>query len=310
VERQAGSGSFVKKQGAPKPLTLGLLIPNLADMEIFDGICSQISREAQNRGCDLLWARFFPDNDPQFVEKACEPYLRKPVDGVFFAPLEFNPGMEQINAGIAQTLDNANIPVVLLDRDITPFPQRSKHDLVGIDNFAAGYLLGSHMISCGCKSIVFIAHPLSAGTVDARATGILRAHLSVNHPLLRGWYEQIDPTQASQVQALLKKSNPDAIICANDKTAGELMQTLHRLKVKVPETISVAGVDDVRFSRLLHPSLTTVRQPLEMIGIVTLQAMMDRLANPQLPPRHIMLDAELVVRQSTRSRSDSPWKAG
>jgi GntR family transcriptional regulator of arabinose operon len=303
VERKAGSGSYVRKSvPATKQLTFGVLIPNLGEMEIFDGICSQISREGQRRGCDLLWARVFSDKDPLQAERVCEPYLRKPVNGVFFAPLELNAGMHQINARIAAILDDAGIPVVLLDRDVTSFPQRSKHDLVGIDNYSVGFNLCRHLIEIGCKSICFIAHPLSAATVDARAAGVLGAHLATGLQPSRGWNEHIDPTDPQQVEVVLKKSSPDGIICANDKTAAELMQSLLKLNVKVPKDISVVGIDDVRYARLLHPALTTVHQPCELIGTVAMEAMMDRMTHPGLPPRHIMLGAEMVLRQSSSKR--------
>ena len=70
---------------------------------------------------------------------------------------------------------------------------------------------------------------------------------------------------ADQVRAMLKNARPDGIICANDKTAAELMQTLHRLKIQVPRDINVVGIDDVRYAKLLQPTLTTIHQPCQQM---------------------------------------------
>src|SRR3982075_1005381 len=69
----------------------------------------------------------------------CRQYIDRRVSGVFFAPLELTPDKEAVNRKIAGALDDAGIPLVLLDRTVVPYPDRGVHDLVGIDNRRAGY---------------------------------------------------------------------------------------------------------------------------------------------------------------------------
>ena len=57
---------------------------------------------------------------------------------MFFAPLELTAGKDEVNGRIAQALDEAHIPIVLLDRTVLPYPRRGRHDLVGIDNRRSG----------------------------------------------------------------------------------------------------------------------------------------------------------------------------
>jgi DNA-binding LacI/PurR family transcriptional regulator len=66
----------------------------------------------------------------------------------------------------------------------------------------------------------------------------------------------------------------------------------------VPEDARVAAFDDVRYSRLLRPPLTTVRQPCRDIGAAAMMTMRERIARPGLPARDVLLDAKLVVRES------------
>ena len=61
--------------------------------------------------------------------------------GVFFAPLETTKDKDRVNRSVIAAMKATGIPIVLLDRDIVPFPQRSSFDLVGIDNRQAGFLI-------------------------------------------------------------------------------------------------------------------------------------------------------------------------
>ena len=63
----------------------------------------------------------------------------------------------------------------------------------------------------------------------------------------------------------------------------------------------MVGFDDVRYARLLPVPLTTVHQPCQNLGKVAISVMLDRLANPELPPRDVLLSCELVIRKSCGS---------
>jgi DNA-binding LacI/PurR family transcriptional regulator len=97
---------------------------------------------------------------------------------------------------------------------------------------------------------------------------------------------------------MLTAVHPDAILCANDHTAAQLMHTLLGLGVRIPEDVRLAGIDDVRYAGLLPVPLTTLRQPVLEIGAAAIAAMLDRIQNPHLPARSILLNGRLVVRKS------------
>jgi GntR family transcriptional regulator of arabinose operon len=80
------------------------------------------------------------------------------------------------------------------------------------------------------------------------------------------------------------------------------MQTLLRLGSRIPADVRLVGIDDVRFASLLPVPLTTLRQPTRQIGDAALSAMLERVARKDLPPRDILLDCVLVVRESCGSR--------
>ncbi len=84
---------------------------------------------------------------------------------------------------------------------------------------------------------------------------------------------------------MLRARTPDAVVCANDRTAGQLLHTLRRLGVSVPEALRLVGIDDVEYAALLPVPLTTLRQPTRALGEVALSVMLARVARPSLPPR-------------------------
>ena len=96
-----------------------------------------------------------------------------------------------------------------------------------------------------------------------------------------------------------KKSRPDAVICESDYVAAVLRNTLDKLGLSVPKDVMLAGFDDVRYSVTMLPPLTTVHQPCEDIALVAYRALRERMRDPSLPPRRILVPAPLVVREST-----------
>lgn len=299
VIRRVGSGTFVSQNSDSESHVFGLLIPELGQTEIFEVICRGMMEAPQAARHSLLWGNTASKENEkeEIAEQLCRQFISSRVSGVFFAPVEFSPGRYEANHRVMAALNKAGIPVVLLDRCLERYPRRSNYDLVGIDNRRASYLMTEHLIKVGAKRIAFFARPNSAPTVDARIAGYREAlqSLSKQPNDLVSLGDAADP---SAVKALLKKDRPDAFICANDHTAGILMHTLLSIGQKIPENIRVVGFDDVKYSRLLPVPLTTQHQPCKDIGKVALAVMLDRISNPDLPPRDVLLGCQLVIRRS------------
>jgi LacI family transcriptional regulator len=239
----------------------------------------------------------------QRAEQACRGIIERKTAGVFFAPIEYGREAET-NSRILKALAQASIPVVLLDRDAAPFPERSRYDLVGIDNVRGAVVLTQHLIAAGRKRLCFFARPHSAPTVDLRKSGFREALWRARRSIDPADIVDGDPLDVKAVRKFLRSRRPDAILCANDMTAAALLQTLAELDCSVPDDVAVVGFDDVKYSRLLGPPLTTIRQPCEAIGQAALQAMFDRIREPHLPARTVLLETTLVVRRSCGVRSE------
>jgi GntR family transcriptional regulator of arabinose operon len=302
VERRAGSGTFVRTPAARGGLSFGLLIPDFGETEIFEPICQGMMSSPLAREHALVWGSV-PGESGSKEDRAlelCRQYVDRKVSGVFFAPLELTPAKDAVNARIAQALDDARIPVVLLDRTVVPYPRRGHHDLVGIDNRRAGYLVTEHLLRLGARRVGFVGIGNAAATVDAREAGYREALHAGNASYDAARVRRLDPADASEVRALMA-AKPDAVVCANDWTAARLMRTLIELGHAVPDEVRLVGIDDVDYAGLLPVPLTTLRQPTRQIGAAALAAMLDRVAGAELPTRDILLHGTLIVRRSCGS---------
>ena len=303
VVRRVGSGTYVANGSNGKSHVFGLLIPELGQTEIFGVICKGMMESQEAVRHSLLWgnAGSRENEKEEVAEQLCQHYISQKVSGVFFAPVEFTTRRDRANHRIVEALDKAHIPVVLLDRCLEPYPRRSKYDLIGIDNRRTTYQATEFLIEAGAKSLVFLARPNSAATVDARIAGFREAAqlhaVPVRHAVHLG-----DAADLQFIKAVLKKEKPDAFLCANDFTAGKLMQALMTIGKRIPEDIRIVGIDDVRFAGLLPVPLTTLRQPCREMGRIALAVMLDRIANPDLPARDVLLGCKMIVRESCGTR--------
>jgi GntR family transcriptional regulator, arabinose operon transcriptional repressor len=304
VERRAGAGTFVKSVQRSAALSFGLLIPDLGETEIFGPICQGIMASPLAREHALLWGNTGGLNPSKeaLAWQLCQQYIERRVSGVFLAPLESGPSKEEVNGRIVKALEEARIAVVLLDRSLLAYPQLGRHDLVGIDNRAAGYFITKHLLSLGCRRIGFVGMKNGASTIDAREAGYREALYISDAPVERSLIYRGDADDIEAIGQLMKAQRPDGIVCANDQTAGKLMHSLRRQGYRVPEDVRLVGIDDVEYASLLPVPLTTLRQPTRQIGDAALAAMLQRIARPDLPARETRLSCEFIVRDSCGAR--------
>lgn len=305
VTRRPGAGTHVQATKQADGHTFGLLIPELGLTEIFEPICHGMMRSPSARPDALLWgnatgpgASGSRREAADEAEHMAQRFISQKVSGIFFAPLELIPDKDAANRRIMRTLERARMTTVLLDRCYLPYPERSAHDLVGIDNRRTGYIATEHLIQHDVTRLAFVAEVDSASTVDARITGF---HEAMRR---RGIRAEIDPAWRGSAQDqdfvknLLELSRPEGIVCANDVTAARLMQSLIALGRRIPEDIRIVGIDDVKYASLLPVPLTTMHQNCSAIGVTAMTTMLERLEHPELPTRDILLKTRLVVRRS------------
>jgi len=304
LETRPGSGTFLTPWAKNATGYLGLILPGYGSGEIFSPICAGISSAAAGEGYSLLFGNGVcadPEAGASQALGLARDYAERHVAGVILEPVERTHGNDAATRAILSLFEQKHIPVVLLDRDFVEPPDRSSYDLIGIDNVQAAYKMASYVISRGARSIRYFVRPDSAYTTRLRAQGVAAAAIEAGLRWSRSNVVVADPSSERAVKAAFARgSGPDAVVCANDTTAAELVKTLAQLGVNVPRDVMVTGFDDVRVASLVNPPLTTMRQPCEQIARIAVETLLQRVRNPSLPTRTISLPSDLVVRESTR----------
>jgi LacI family transcriptional regulator len=100
-------------------------------------------------------------------------------------------------------------------------------------------------------------------------------------------------------QLLARKKPFTAVFAYNDMSAIGAIRALQEQGLRVPQDVSVLGFDDIPGAAFHSPSLTTVRQPLNRMGEVAAQTLLDRIEGRKEYPSEIAIEPELVVREST-----------
>ena len=300
IVRRKGQGSFLSRRAANYGRSIGLIVP-ISRGEIFPPISREVTRLAQQDGYSIHLADLFAVDARSRVSEArriAESFAAQNMLGVIFHLTDGVVDAKRMNEAALSVFDAAGIPVVLTNCDVTGYPVRSRYDVVGADDVNAGYRLTNHIIERGSKKLVFFMSKFGGMSFENRSRGF-RAAIDAT-PRCRGSVVIGVPEDVAAVKRMMRKGDaPDAIICGNDTTAVYLKQTLDRLGRRVPDDIMLAGFDDVQLASLMSPQLTTIHQPCYGIGEMAFKALIERIADPSLPPREILLSAPLVVRGST-----------
>lgn len=305
VKKTKGLGTVVTYQNPKKAYTFGLLLPGSGESEIFSIINDQLLRLSESGVFNCLWEGATASNAAirkTLVEACCENYINKKVDGIFFSPLERVPGAYELNHKICKAIQAADIPLVLIDRDIVTAPGRSAFDLVSIDNFGAGCIMAEHLIKQGCEQLYFFYRPGSASSVDLRISGVRDTVLKHGFSFTRNNVICGDPDDLELIKQIAIISRKTGIVCANDSTAAVLMSSLDALGIEISRDILICGYDDMKYSNHLKHSLTSFRQPCQEIANISIELLLRRLKTNSQIPVTINLQGEIVIRESSQFR--------
>lgn len=305
LESRAGSGSYLTFAAKNATGAIGIIAPDYRAIEFFTRLCDAIASEARGQGYDVLLGDVSaPDaaDRGNWAIALAQAYAKKKIAGVLLEPVDLVPDSCEASKKVLSILAARKIPVILLDRDYLPFPQRSRYDLVGIDNMESGYKIAMHMIGKGAKRLRFLTHPNYANTIRGRIYGVAQAAIDAGLEWKSEYVIETDPTDLSFFRRLMRGGGaPDAFICRNDPTAAKLMQTLGALNIKVPKKVQVGGFDDSEIANLTAPTLTTIHQPVKTLAEIAVASLLQRTRNPSLAPRTILIDAPIVVRGSSKA---------
>ena len=204
-----------------------------------------------------------------------------------------------MNDSLVHALSESDLPFILVGRH----PTDTRISYVDADNIGGAREAVTYLLRLGRARIATITGPRNMIAGADRLTGYsaaLRDRGVATEPSL---IAEGDFTEGGGYRAMqqLIAQRPDAVFAASDIMAIGALRALREAGLRVPEDVAVVGFDDVPQSARAEPPLTTVRQPVNRLGGMTVETLIDLIEHPGSGPRRIVLPTELVVRASCGS---------
>ena len=266
---------------------IGLIIPSIKN-PYFTQVASIIEHLATDNGyrvflCDV-------GDDIEKEQRAIQTLVSMNADGIIIA---------STNDAIQEHLAQCPIPVVAVD---TLFPNKEVAAYVYSDYYTGGRMAAEHLLECGCKKIVCIVGPEHFYSARARfegyrdvcrERGIEERTVSCDYDFNAGLI---------MTEELLEKyPDVDGIIACNDVVALSTYKVLYRRGISVPDQVQLIGFDDIMWSSLFTPELTTIAQPIGEIAKRAAELIIDidRFTGKGV---EIVYPVELIARGTTKKK--------
>lgn len=269
--------------------TLGLLISDISN-PFFPELVKSIEMVAFEKGYEVILSN--TDYNEERTLNNVRRFIERKVAGVALMTSELDPGL-------IRELARQHVPVVFLDIGSPG---------VCMSNIVVDYETGigeaiSHLVWLGHRKIAYIGGPNRLRSAAKRLEAFrdsIAYHLPESLPL--DIYEsdfRLEGGRRVAREMLGSTTLPTAIIAANDMMALGVMQELRERGLHVPDDISIVGFDDIAFTSLCHPQLTTVRLPRTELGRKAVEALMAIIEHPERQGVEINIPTYFVLRDST-----------
>ncbi|MEO2047751.1 MAG: GntR family transcriptional regulator [Pirellulales bacterium] len=308
ITRRRGSGTYVcQLRKSSERVDLALFVPWIetgSGLPYVEGLIHQRIADIASHGHATLLLQCLSPGASSLEERmvyATNCLIKSQVDGVLYYPAELPDNLMKLNRQMVELLITAGIQVVLIDRDIVSYPERSKYTRIGYDNRRGGMLLTNHLLNVGCKRIAFVGIPEVSTVVANRMSGYHEAHRAHNltvDPTLIHVADEVDLTETF-CRTLVEKCNPDAIIGKMDRYAAILGRHLIAMGLEIGRDIKLAGFDDEPIAELLPIPLTTIRFPVQAFAQTAYETLLRQIANNDSDVGQFIVDTELIIRGST-----------
>ncbi|QTH21551.1 LacI family DNA-binding transcriptional regulator [Rhizorhabdus wittichii] len=267
-----------------------MMVPDVSN-PFFSEVLRRAEDMAEQAGYSVLLGdtRDDANREAQFADML----QRKEVDGVIF--LGHRMPVTLVNA----VKDKGPRAPIVNSCDFSPaFGVSGVH----IDNVRAAQEAMALLQSMGHRRIGIITGPVESNITSDRLTGVKRAAETPGREtelLIRHADYTIEAGQRETERLLALPARPTAIFCFSDEMAVGALAACRAYDLECPRDLSIVGFDDIRYARYLDPPLTTVRQPMELIGKTAVRLLLAIIDGTATETRVVTLDHELVVRGST-----------
>ena len=274
-------------------LTLGLLIPDLRD-PVHGQVASGFEEEARRSGyCVIMVAG---ENEPVRERIALKIFAEHGADGVAIVSSAISPREAR------ERVDPDRL--ILVQPDHSSIPRREGVLTAGViltDDASGMRAAVNHLVDSGYRRFAYVEGGGGASNkVRSEAVATTLRSRGVR-TALHTFAATGDTWRApGDLAAAIAEDLPEALVCYDDKLALALLDSLRKLRIRVPEDIGIVGFDGIPFAAISNPRLTTVATPASEMGRLAAASLI-RAIQLGSSPEGILLPPELIVRESTRT---------
>ena len=273
--------------------TIGLAVHDLSN-PYFTEVCTAVESVLQDKGRMPFLCNTYESLDLQ--RKFIEALIEHRADGLLLCPAD-HTSVEDL-----QPVFSRNLATVLIARDI----EGASLDFVGNDDHNAQKLATEHLIKLGHSRIAIIGGGQQTSVSINRRAGFFAALKAHDIPLAEAPVFDCETSPAGgegAISELLKMADrPTAVVCFSDLVALGVVSGLHHHNFVPGKDLAVVSCDDIEEASRGYVQLTTVRIQKSEIGRKAAEMLVQRISEPELSPRRILLEPELIVRKTCGSR--------
>lgn len=270
--------------------TIGVIVPRIVN-PFFAHLINAIEQAAYQKGYQVLIFQSYEDKEKELA--FLNLLKTKQVDGVILTSIENNWDL------IAAYHQYG--PLMLCN----DYVNQELIPMIRLDQAKGAFLGIEHLIKKGHKKIAYCTGGLfdDEGKGKDRNQGFQKAMTEANIKVNPHWIfidqHTIDDGKDVLNQLLKMKDRPTAIFTGSDEVATGIIIEAKERGLKIPADLAVVGFDDQPIAEIVEPNLTTIRQPVDLMGEKAIEGMIQMLENPPVKPENEQLPIELVVRKST-----------
>lgn len=299
ILRKRGSGTFIRssaKATVPENFKVGVISTYFSDY-IFPSIVTGIEKVLKEN--DVIMQLSITHNQVADETRALKSMLAQDISGLIIEPSKSalpNPNMK-----LYEKIKQMNIPVVFFNAKYpwADFPY------VAMDDYAAGSIVTEHLWEIGHRRIsgIFALDDIQG---HKRYSGYMDTLLKHKSPAAEQnvlWYSTSERNSfftLSEERILQLLGDSTAVVCYNDNIAVSLLSFCKKHDIRVPQDISIVGIDNAKLSTICEVPLTTATHPHQLLGEKAAQKLMEAVADPNAYQKDELFAPELIVRKSTK----------
>ena len=269
--------------------TIGLIIPVMS--RFFTPMMQVVNEVAHQNKYGILISS--SEEEAEREREVLEIFITKRVSGILIAPCS------EKNRKLLNDIQQRGTPVVQVNRKIDGL----EADSVVSNNFKAAYTATEHLIQRGRKKIVLLGDDPNSLAHTEKKTGydaaLLDHDIEENLTIIMKEHDRKNIEAA--LRSFLDSKRPfDGLICTSQGKTSIALKVLKEKSFQIPQDVAVIGFDDTPWSALLRTPLTVISENTYTMGEEAATILLDRIEKrEQGPPQHIVLEDELIVREST-----------